>query len=220
VLSCKILSTDTAYVPANKGNAGIQGLTLPLTTIFQSDDVRWCDVLKNLVLRLASSTMPTLAKKFFKATGELPLEYAARLETAGLGLPIHQTLIDQGWTGKLVAGVGLELSPDNKQVRRGEFFLRGLPTKEFIEIQARLGRSDLPVSDPRKRTRRSAGPTDRPGFAFPHGRDHEDGQEADRVHQAEGAGAAVEEGAVRRGRAGARANHHLAHSAETSSTNR
>jgi hypothetical protein len=80
--------------------------------------------------------MPTLAKKFFKATGELPLEYAARLETAGLGLPIHQTLIDLGWTGKLVAGVGLELSPDNKQVRRGEFFLRGLPTKEFVEIQA------------------------------------------------------------------------------------
>ena len=80
--------------------------------------------------------MPTLAKKFFKATGELPLEYAAKLETAGLGLPIHQTLIDLGWTGKLVAGIGLELSPDNKQVRRGEFFLRGLPTKEFIEIKA------------------------------------------------------------------------------------
>jgi hypothetical protein len=88
------------------------------------------------VLNHDTNTMPTLAKKFFKATGELPLEYAARLETTGLGLPIHQTLIDLGWTGKLVAGIGLELSPDNKQVRRGEFFLRGLPTKEFIEIKA------------------------------------------------------------------------------------
>ncbi len=63
--------------------------------------------------------MPNLAKKFFKATGDLLLQYAARLETTGLGLPIHQTLIDLGWDGKLTAGVGLELSPDNKQVRRG-----------------------------------------------------------------------------------------------------
>ncbi len=80
--------------------------------------------------------MPHLAKKYFKATGDLPLQYAAKLETAGLGLPIHQTLIDLGWDGRLTAGVGLELSPDNKQVRRGEFFLRGLPTKELIDIQA------------------------------------------------------------------------------------
>jgi hypothetical protein len=82
------------------------------------------------------NNMPNLAKKFFKATGELPLQYAARLETAGLGLPIHQILIDLGSDGKLTAGVGLELSPDNKQVRRGEFFLCGLPTKELIDIQA------------------------------------------------------------------------------------
>lgn len=80
--------------------------------------------------------MPPLNKKWFKETGDLSAESARRLHADSLGHPITQTLSNLGWRGDLVAGIGLELTPDNKRVRRGEFFLRGVPTKDIIEISA------------------------------------------------------------------------------------
>jgi hypothetical protein len=80
--------------------------------------------------------MPTLAKKWFKETGDIPLEIADSLVTAGLGQAATQTLASLGWDGKLVAGAGIELTPDNRHITRSEFFLRDLPTKDTLELQA------------------------------------------------------------------------------------
>jgi hypothetical protein len=80
--------------------------------------------------------MPVLAKKWFKETGDIRLEIADSLVTAGLSQAASQTFAALGWDGKLAAGIALELSPDNRHVRRSEFLLRGLPSKEIIELAA------------------------------------------------------------------------------------
>ncbi len=41
-----------------------------------------------------------------------------------------------GWDSKLIATVGLELSPDNKRVARNMFLLKGIFTKEPVNIAA------------------------------------------------------------------------------------
>jgi len=80
--------------------------------------------------------MPVLAKKWFKETGDIRLEIADSLVTAGLGQAASQTFAALGWDGKLAAGIALELTPDNRHVSRSEFLLRGLPSKEIIELAA------------------------------------------------------------------------------------
>jgi len=80
--------------------------------------------------------MPALLKKYFKATGEFPIEAAAELETYGIGLPIQQCLGESGWNGDPIAGIVLELSPDNRRIDRGEFYIVGSLTKEILEVQA------------------------------------------------------------------------------------
>jgi hypothetical protein len=80
--------------------------------------------------------MAPLAKKWFKATGDLHPRIAGHLDTDSFGQPVANVLARLDWDGNLVACIGLELSPDNKHVARSQFMLRGLPTKEPVEIQA------------------------------------------------------------------------------------
>jgi hypothetical protein len=80
--------------------------------------------------------MAPLAKKWFKATGDLHPRIAGHLITDSFGQPVANVLARLDWDGNLVACIGLELSPDNKHVARSQFMLRGLPTKEPVEIQA------------------------------------------------------------------------------------
>ncbi len=86
-----------------------------------------CDLKIKFYHHSKTSTMPVLAKKWFKETGDIGLEIADSLVTAGLGQAASQTFAALGWDGKLAAGIALELSPDNRHVRRSEFLLRGLP---------------------------------------------------------------------------------------------
>jgi len=81
--------------------------------------------------------MPVLAKKWFQETGDMSHDLAKKVEVASFGLPISQTLIRLGWDGSLVAGIGLELTPDNRHIVRGEFFMRGDFTKEPTVIKAK-----------------------------------------------------------------------------------
>jgi hypothetical protein len=81
--------------------------------------------------------MPTLNKKWFREIGDLLPDTVRKLHAVKLGFPVGQTLTGLGWKGELVAGIGLELSPDNRRVHRGEFFLRGLPIKDPVEIAAK-----------------------------------------------------------------------------------
>ena len=80
--------------------------------------------------------MPVLAKKWFREKGEFPPGLAKNLQVASFGSPVTQTLVKLGWDGRLIAGIGLELSPDNRHTLRGEFFLRGQFTREAISVQA------------------------------------------------------------------------------------
>jgi hypothetical protein len=79
--------------------------------------------------------MAPLFKKWFKATGDIH-KIADNLLTPSFGQPVVQTLARLEWDGNFAACIGIELSPDNKHVARSEFMLRGLPTKEPVEIQA------------------------------------------------------------------------------------
>ena len=80
--------------------------------------------------------MLVLSKKWFKETGDIPLQIVDSVVTAGLGQLATQTLVDLGWDTKLVDRVGLKLSPDKHHVSHSEFFLRALPTKDVIEFKA------------------------------------------------------------------------------------
>ena len=80
--------------------------------------------------------MPPLNNKWFKELGNIHAETARKLHAESLGHPISQTLTNLGWHGELVAGIALELAPDNNSVLRGEFFLRGIPSKDSIQITA------------------------------------------------------------------------------------
>jgi hypothetical protein len=69
--------------------------------------------------------MAPLDGKWFVNPEDLPELIAENLEVAGLGQPVNAVLGRNGWDGKAVAGVGLELSNDNRPVRSGQFFIRG-----------------------------------------------------------------------------------------------
>jgi hypothetical protein len=80
--------------------------------------------------------MAPLDKKWFQGTGDLPSVITDNLLVASLGQPVNAILGRNGWDGRLVAGVGLELSPDNLRVTRGQFFMRGQLSVEPGEFQA------------------------------------------------------------------------------------
>jgi hypothetical protein len=82
--------------------------------------------------------MPNLLKKWCPRSGHIPTDLIKKLDVASFGHPVTTTLTELGWDGTLVAAIGLQLSPDNRQVQRGQFLLRGNISKEPIEIQANL----------------------------------------------------------------------------------
>jgi hypothetical protein len=69
--------------------------------------------------------MAPLDAKWFSGCEDLPELIAKNLEVASLGQPVNAVFGKNGWDGKAVAGVGLELSSDNRTVRNGRFFIRG-----------------------------------------------------------------------------------------------
>jgi hypothetical protein len=69
--------------------------------------------------------MAQLDGKWFTGCDDLPKLIAENLEVASLGQPVNAVLGRNGWDGKTVAGVGLELSAENKSIRSGQFFIRG-----------------------------------------------------------------------------------------------
>jgi hypothetical protein len=80
--------------------------------------------------------MAPLDGKWFSGKADLPLVIAENLVTASRGQPANATLGRNGWDGKVIAGIGLELSSDNRTVKYGQFFMRGQLSEELGEIQA------------------------------------------------------------------------------------
>jgi hypothetical protein len=80
--------------------------------------------------------MPNLDKKWFKAKGNMDKELAKKLLTVSFGTSVTDTLSNFDWDGKPIATVGLEFTPDNRRVARGQFILHGLFTKEPVMLQA------------------------------------------------------------------------------------
>ncbi len=63
-------------------------------------------------------------------------ELAKKLLTVSFGTPVTDTLSNFDWDSKPIATVGLEFTPDNRRVARGQFILHGLFTKEPVILQA------------------------------------------------------------------------------------
>jgi hypothetical protein len=80
--------------------------------------------------------MAPLDKKWFQGSGDLPAVITDNLLVASLGHPVNAILGRNGWDGRTVAGVGIELSQDNTQVIRGQYFMRGNLSAEPGEYQA------------------------------------------------------------------------------------
>jgi hypothetical protein len=80
--------------------------------------------------------MAPLDGKWFSGKADIPIAIAESLTAASLGQPANATLGRNGWDGKAMAGIGLELSSDNRSVRSGQFFMRGQLSEEQGEIQA------------------------------------------------------------------------------------
>jgi hypothetical protein len=69
--------------------------------------------------------MAPLDGKWFSGIDELPESIAENLGVNSLGHPVNAVLGRNGWDGKTVAGIGLELSNDNRSIRSGQFYVRG-----------------------------------------------------------------------------------------------
>lgn len=80
--------------------------------------------------------MPPLHKKWFKETGDLPVDLASKLVTNSFGQAVVHTLTYLEWDGRFTACVGVELTPDNRHIRRSEFMLRGIPSKDPVQLRA------------------------------------------------------------------------------------
>jgi hypothetical protein len=80
--------------------------------------------------------MAPLDCKWFSGKADLPMVIAENLVTASLGQPVNATLGKNGWDGKTMAGIGLELSSDNKSVQNCQFFMRCQLSEEIAEIPA------------------------------------------------------------------------------------
>ena len=80
--------------------------------------------------------MPVANKKWFKQTSELSTDLAKKLSTSSFGIGALDTLENLGWDGKSVAAIGLELTPDNRRVKRSQFLLLGALSKEPVGLAA------------------------------------------------------------------------------------
>ena len=80
--------------------------------------------------------MAPIDSRWFSGTDILPELFAENLAVASFGYPVNSTLGKNGWDGKTVVAVGLELSPDNRQVRRGQILMRGHLSKDPAIVQA------------------------------------------------------------------------------------
>jgi len=80
--------------------------------------------------------MAPLDSRWFAGTDNVPEFIAENLEVPSFGYPIHAAMGKNGWDGELAACIGLELSPDNTKVVRGQLILRGHLDKEPAALQA------------------------------------------------------------------------------------
>ena len=80
--------------------------------------------------------MTVLDARWFTGNGDMPEVLAEELETASFGYPTNAVLGKNGWDGESMVGVGLELSPDNRKVNRGQIIVRGKLSKEPSTFQA------------------------------------------------------------------------------------
>jgi len=80
--------------------------------------------------------MAPLEGRWFEGSENIPEPTATSLVVASFGYPVAATLGRNGWDGGVMAGIGLELSPDNKSVARGQVVMRGLLSAEAASIQA------------------------------------------------------------------------------------
>jgi hypothetical protein len=80
--------------------------------------------------------MPVAAKKWFRQTEEMSTDLAKKLSTSSFGIGVMDTLESLGWDGKSVAAVGLELTPDNRRVKRSQFLLLGARSREPVGLAA------------------------------------------------------------------------------------
>jgi hypothetical protein len=80
--------------------------------------------------------MPVAAKKWFRQTEEMSTDLAKKLSTSSFGMGAMDTLESLGWDGKSVAAIGLELTPDNRRVKRSQFLLLGALSREPVGLAA------------------------------------------------------------------------------------
>ena len=80
--------------------------------------------------------MAPLDDRWFTGSDNLPELFAENLEVASFGYPVAATLGKNGWDSKLAASIGLELTPDNLSVARGQLIMRGKLAEEPATIQA------------------------------------------------------------------------------------
>jgi hypothetical protein len=80
--------------------------------------------------------MPVANKKWFKQTSELSTDLAKKLSTSSFGIGALDTLENLGWDGKSVAAIGLELTPDNRRIKRSQFLLLGALSREPVGLAA------------------------------------------------------------------------------------
>jgi hypothetical protein len=91
---------------------------------------------KKLSEKMATRNSAELDKRWFSGQDDLPEIIAENVEASSFGRALNATLGKNGWDGKTAAGVGLELSSDNRAVKSGQFFLRGPLSGEQGQIQA------------------------------------------------------------------------------------
>ena len=72
----------------------------------------------------------------FAAEDDLTTTDMERWVTEGSGPSCHSTLDDFGWDGGVMGGILLVLSPDNKKVRNGQFFVTGKLYEDPCSIKA------------------------------------------------------------------------------------
>jgi len=80
--------------------------------------------------------MAPLDNRWFVGPENLPEDFAAALEVASFGYPVAAALGKHGWDGRLTASIGLELTPDNSAVARGQLIMRGRLSEEPTTFQA------------------------------------------------------------------------------------
>jgi len=80
--------------------------------------------------------MPDLKAQFFTGGGDIPGEWATKLQTASMGLGLRDTLTALQWDGSPSAVTTLVTSADGTRVNGGAFSLWGLLSQETVEFPA------------------------------------------------------------------------------------